>query len=57
MPCLLYTSEGKLKNAKQELYRDLYLFCAFTGLSFADMRKDVYKRQAVTVWLKEVSAE
>ena len=26
--------EGKLKNAKQELYRDLYLFCAFTGLSF-----------------------
>ena len=26
--CLLYTS----------LYRDLYLFCAFTGLSFADMR-------------------
>ena len=28
--------EGKLKNAKQELYRDLYLFCAFTGLSFAD---------------------
>ena len=30
--------EGKLKNAKQELYRDLYLFCAFTGLSFADMR-------------------
>ena len=22
--------EGKLKNAKQELYRDLYLFCAFT---------------------------
>ncbi len=30
--------DGKLKNAKQELYRDLYLFCAFTGLSFADMR-------------------
>ena len=30
--------EGNLKNAKQELYRDLYLFCAFTGLSFADMR-------------------
>ncbi|WP_304966014.1 site-specific integrase, partial [Paramuribaculum intestinale] len=30
--------EGKLKNAKQELYRDLYLFCAFTGLSFSDMR-------------------
>ncbi|RJV36107.1 site-specific integrase, partial [Bacteroides sp. AF25-18] len=30
--------EGRLKNAKQELYRDLYLFCAFTGLSFADMR-------------------
>ena len=23
---------------EQELYRDLYLFCAFTGLSFADMR-------------------
>ena len=32
--------EGKLKNAKQELYRDLYLFCAFTGLSFADMRRE-----------------
>jgi len=30
--------DGKLKNAKQELYRDLYLFCTFTGLSFADMR-------------------
>lgn len=30
--------EGKLKNAKQELYRDLYLFCVFTGLSFSDMR-------------------
>ena len=30
--------DGKLKNAKQELYRDLYLFCAFTGLSFSDMR-------------------
>ena len=30
--------DGELKNAKQELYRDLYLFCAFTGLSFADMR-------------------
>ena len=29
---------GKLKNAKQELYRDLYLFCIFTGLSFSDMR-------------------
>ncbi len=24
---------GKLKNAKQELYRDLFLFCTFTGLS------------------------
>lgn len=30
--------DGKLKNAKQELYRDLYLFCTFTGLSFAHMR-------------------
>lgn len=30
--------DDKLKNAKQELYRDLYLFCAFTGLSFSDMR-------------------
>ncbi len=30
--------DGKLKNAKQELYRDLYLFCAFTGLSFENMR-------------------
>ena len=29
---------GKLKNAKQELIRDLYLFCIFTGLSFTDMR-------------------
>ena len=28
----------RTKNAKQELYRDLYLFCAFTGLSFSDMR-------------------
>lgn len=25
--------EGRLKNAKQELYRDLYLFCAFTALT------------------------
>ncbi len=25
--------EGKLKNAKQELYRDLYLFCAFQYLA------------------------
>lgn len=30
--------DGKLKNAKQELYSDLYLFCAFTSLSFSDMR-------------------
>lgn len=30
--------DGKLKNAKQELYRDLYLFCAFTELSFSYMR-------------------
>ena len=30
--------DGKLKNAKQELYRDLFLFCTFTGLSFRDMR-------------------
>ena len=30
--------DGKLKNAKQELYRDLFLFCIFTGLSFSDMR-------------------
>lgn len=30
--------ECKLKNAKQELYRDLYLLCAFTGLSFSDIR-------------------
>ena len=29
---------GKLKNAKQELVRDLFLFCCFTGLSFTDMR-------------------
>lgn len=25
-------------RAVQELYRDLCLFCAFTGLSFAEMR-------------------
>ena len=30
--------DGKLKNAKQELYRDLFVFCIFTGLSFLDMR-------------------
>ncbi|UVS55314.1 site-specific integrase [Bacteroides thetaiotaomicron] len=30
--------DGKLKNAKQELYRDMFLFCIFTGLSFSDMR-------------------
>ena len=30
--------DGETENAKQELYRDLYLFCAFTGLSFSDMR-------------------
>ena len=29
--------DGKLKNAKQELYRDLFVFCIFTGLSFSDM--------------------
>jgi len=29
---------GKLKNAKQELVRDLFLLCCFTGLSFTDMR-------------------
>lgn len=29
---------GKLKNAQQELIRDLFLFCTFTGLSFTDMR-------------------
>ena len=29
--------EGKLKNAKQELYRDLYLFCASRFVVF-DMR-------------------
>ncbi len=29
---------GKLKNAKQKLIRDLFLFCCFTGVSFADMR-------------------
>lgn len=29
---------GKLKNDKQELVRDLFLFCCFTGLSFTDMR-------------------
>ena len=29
---------GKLKNGKQELVRDLFLFCCFTGLSFTDMR-------------------
>ncbi|MFR9539428.1 MAG: site-specific integrase, partial [Rikenellaceae bacterium] len=29
---------GKLKNSKQEYIRDLFLFCTFTGLSFADMR-------------------
>lgn len=28
----------KLKNAKQDLIRDLFLFCTFTGLSFTDMR-------------------
>ena len=30
--------DGKLKNVKQELYRDLFVFCTFTGLSFSDMR-------------------
>lgn len=30
--------DGKLKNANQELYRDLFVFCIFTGLSFSDMR-------------------
>lgn len=30
--------DSKLKNAKQELYRDLFVFCIFTGLSFSDMR-------------------
>ena len=30
--------DGKLKNGKQELYRDLFVFCIFTGLSFSDMR-------------------
>lgn len=30
--------DGKLKNVKQELYRDLFVFCIFTGLSFSDMR-------------------
>ena len=30
--------DGKLKNAKQELYWDMFLFCIFTGLSFSDMR-------------------
>lgn len=30
--------DGKLKNTKQELYRDLFVFCIFTGLSFSDMR-------------------
>lgn len=30
--------DGKLKNAKQGLYRDLFVFCIFTGLSFSDMR-------------------
>lgn len=30
--------DGKLKNAKQEMYRDLFVFCIFTGLSFSDMR-------------------
>ena len=29
---------AKVKNAKQELVRDLFLFCSFTGLSFSDMR-------------------
>lgn len=29
---------GKLKNKKQEYYRDMFLFCTFTGLSFADMK-------------------
>lgn len=27
----------ELKSKSQQLYRDLYLFCVFTGLSFADM--------------------
>lgn len=35
--------DGKLKNAKQELYRDLYLFCVFTELSFFDMRNCMKK--------------
>ncbi len=28
---------GKLKNAKQELVRDLFIFCCYTGLCFVDM--------------------
>jgi len=30
--------EGELKSKKQSLYRDLFLFCVFTGLSFADLK-------------------
>ena len=30
--------ERRLKNAKQQRYRDLYLYSAFTGLSFPDIR-------------------
>ena len=48
--------EGRLKNAKQELYRDLYLFCAFTGLSFADMRnlteKNVVRDHEGNLWIE-----
>lgn len=29
--------EGKLKNAKQELYLNLYLFCAFTNVALNKM--------------------
>lgn len=28
---------GKMKNAKQELIRDLFVFCCFTGLCYVDM--------------------
>jgi len=37
--------EGKLKNAKQELYRDLYLFCAFTFVALTNVCLIINKLQ------------
>ena len=43
--------DGKLKNAKQELYWDMFLFCIFTGLSFSDMRN--LKEENIVTYLDD----